>query len=110
MATVERALKLQQDFSEDPLAADLGVVVGRVFLANGRTAEEVEPLRQAYGFWLGHDPKSVWAAEAEYWFGRAHIANGDRKRGSWMVAEAQRVLSTSKLQSHRALASDSNAR
>jgi len=110
LEALERALKLQQQFSDDPAAADLGVAVGRIFLANGRTAEAVEPLRQAYGFWLGHDPKSVWAAEAEYWFGRAYLANDDPRRGRWMVAEAQRALSTSKLKSHRALASDSEAR
>ena len=110
LESIERALKFQQQFSGDPPAADLGVAVGRVFLANGKEAEAVEPLRQAYGFWLGHDPKSVWAAEAEYWFGRAYIANGDPKRGRWMVAEAQRTLGTSKLKSHRALANNSEAR
>ncbi len=110
LESVERALKVQQQFFEDPAAADLGVAVGRIFLANGKTAEALEPLRQAYGFWLSHDSRSVWAAEAEYWFGLAHIANGDSKRGRWMVAEAQRTLGTSKLKSHRALASNSEAR
>ena len=71
---------------------------GRALLANGRAAEALEPLRKSYGFWLGHDPKSVWAAEAEYWFGQAYIASGDVKRGRWMVAEAKRRLATSRIQ------------
>ena len=83
----------QDDFTFDPQGADLGIVVGRARLANGLTKEALEPLRQAYGFWLGRDPKSVWAAEAEYWFGQAYLATGD-KRGHWMVAEAQRTLAT----------------
>ena len=77
---------------------------GRALLANGRAAEALEPLRKSYGFWLGHDPKSVWAAEAEYWFGQAWIANGDLKRGRWMVAEAKRALAASPFKLHRALA------
>ncbi len=77
---------------------------GRALLANGRAAEALEPLRKAYGFWLGHDPKSVWAAEAEYWFGQAWIANGDLKRGRWMVAEAKQALAASPFKLHRALA------
>ena len=68
---------------------------GRALLANGRAAEALEPLRQSYGFWLGHDPKSVWAAEAEYWFALAYIASGDVKRGRWMVAEVKRALAKS---------------
>ena len=87
-----------------PQAADFGIVLGRVLLANGMGKEALEPLREAYGLWLGHDPKSVWAAEAEYWFGQAWIANGEVKRGRWMVAEAKRTLATSKLKSHQALA------
>ena len=86
---------------------DRGVVplaYGRALLANGRAAEALEPLRQSYGFWLGHDPKSVWAAEAEFWFGRAYIASGDLKRGRWMVAEAKRALTKSPFKLHRALA------
>ena len=77
---------------------------GRALLANGRAAEALEPLRKSYGFWLGHAPKSVWAAEAEYWFGQAWIANGDARRGRWMVAEAKRALATSPFKLHRALA------
>ena len=69
----------------------------------GRAAEALEPLRQSYGFWLGHDPKSVWAAEAEYWFGQAWIANGDAKRGRWMVAEAKRALAKSPFKLHQRL-------
>ncbi len=50
------------------------------------------------------DPQSVWAAEAEYWFGQAYIANGEAKRGRWMVAEARQELAKSPVASHRALA------
>jgi len=41
------------------------------------------------------------AAEAEYWFGQAWIANGEVKRSRWMVAEARETLSRSPLKSHR---------
>ena len=103
LASANEALERQDDFTFDPQGADLGIVVGRARLANGLAKESLEPLRQAYGFWLGRDPKSVWAAEAEYWFGQAYLATGD-KRGRWMVAEAQRTLARSSLNSHRALA------
>jgi len=84
-------------------SADVHLAYGRALLANGRAAEALEPLRQSYGFWLGHDPKSVWAAEAEYWFGQAWIANGDAKRGRWMVAEAKRALAKSPYKLHQRL-------
>ena len=90
--------------------ADLRLAAGRILLANRRPEQAVDFLRSAYGFWLSHDPNSTWAAEAEYWLGRAYIATGDIKRGRWMVAEAQKALATSKLRSHRALAADANAR
>ena len=103
LVSANEALERQDEFTFDPQGADLGIVVGRARLVNGRAKEALEPLRQAYGFWLGRDPKSVWAAEAEYWFGQAYLAIGD-KRGQWMVAEAQRTLARSPLKSHRALA------
>ena len=104
LASANEALEQQNIYALPPQAADFGIVIGRVHLANGMAKEALEPLRQAYGLWLGHDPKSVWAAEAEYWFGQAWIANGEVKRGRWMVAEAKRTLATSKLKSHQALA------
>ena len=84
-------------------SADVHLAYGRALLANGRAAEALEPLRQSYGFWLGHDPKSVWAAEAEYWFGQAYIASGEAKRGRWMVAEAKRALAKSPYKLHKML-------
>jgi hypothetical protein len=84
-------------------SVDVPLAYGRALLANGRAAEAHEPLRQSYGFWLGHDPKSVWAAEAEYWFGQAYIASGDVKRGRWMVAEAKRALAKSPYKLHQRL-------
>ena len=84
-------------------SVDVPLAYGRALLANGRAAEALEPLRQSYGFWLGHDPKSVWAAEAEYWFGQAYIASGDVKRGRWMVAEAKRALAKSPFKLHQRL-------
>ena len=71
LSSVEPAMPM---VSKDPGRstgwADAHLAHGRALLANGRAAEALEPLRKAYGFWLGHDPKSVWAAEAEYWFGQ----------------------------------------
>ena len=81
----------------------LSLAYGRALLANDRAAEALEALRQSYGLWLGHDPKSVWAAEAEYWFGQAWIANGDAKRGRWMVAEAKHALAKSPFKLHQRL-------
>ncbi|MGE5714375.1 MAG: protein kinase domain-containing protein [Betaproteobacteria bacterium] len=105
LALIEQGMP---DFRKDPgWDVDWGVAHlahGRALLANGRPAEALEALRKAYGFWLGHDSKSVWAAEAEYWFGKAWIANGDVKRGRWMVAEAKRALAMSPFKAHRALA------
>ena len=95
-------LILRRSFRID--SVDVPLAYGRALLANGRAAEALEPLRQSYGFWLGHDPKSVWAAEAEYWFGQAWIANGDAKRGRWMVAEAKRALAKSPYKLHQSLA------
>ena len=104
LESAEQALEHRKEFWFSPFAADLGIVVGRARLANGRAREALEPLRQAYGFWLGRDPHSAWAAEAEYWFGKAWIANGEAKRGRWMVAQARQELAKSPLASHQALA------
>jgi eukaryotic-like serine/threonine-protein kinase len=104
LATLEEAISLA------PLpqsAVFLSLVYGRALLANGHAAEALEALRQSYGFWLGHDPRSVWAAEAEYWFGQARIAIGDVKRGRWMVAEAQRALAKSPFKVHQRLVASS---
>ena len=84
-------------------SADVPLAYGRALLANGRAAEALEPLRQSYGVRLGHDPKSVWVAEAEYWFGQAYIASGEVKRGRSMVAEAKRALAKSPYKLHQRL-------
>jgi hypothetical protein len=71
----------------------------------GRAQEALEPLRTAYGVYLGSlQPRNAEAAEAQYSFGQAWIANGEVKRGCWMVAEARRALATSPLPSHQRLA------
>lgn len=106
LATIEQRLKLRHAFLGDP---NLGLAYGRALLANGRPSEAIEPLRLAYGSWLASNlPRSAFAAEAEYWFGQAWIANGEAKRGRWMVAEAREVLATSGLKSHRLLAARPN--
>lgn len=105
LASAEEAMPLLNETSA-PFEIDRGVVplaYGRALLANGRAAEALEPLRQSYGFWLGQDPKSVWAAESEYWFGQAYLATGDAKRGRWMVAEAKRALAKSPFKLHQRL-------
>jgi tetratricopeptide (TPR) repeat protein len=106
LATVESAMPavLKNFPVADVIWGNAFLVQGQALLASGRPEEAIEPLRKAYGFWLGHDPKSIWAAEAEYWFGQAYLANGDGKRGRWMVAEARRALATSPYKMHRALA------
>ena len=98
---MERSLKLPFSIENDPIAT---LAYGRALLENGRAREAVGALRVAYGSWLTSPvPRSVFAAEAEYWFGRAYLAVGD-ERGRWMVAEARRTLATSELKSHQALA------
>jgi tetratricopeptide (TPR) repeat protein len=108
LATVESALPAVTGGTPvaQVIEANAHLVQGQALLAVGRGQEAIEPLREAYGYWLGHDPKGVWAAEAEYWFGRAYLANGD-KRGRWMVAEAQRALAKSPMPQHRRLAETS---
>ncbi len=103
MATMQENLKSTRRLvANDPNTA---LAYGRALLANGRAQEALEPLRMAYGAWLsGTQPRGVYAAEVEYWFGQAWIANGEVKRGRWMMAEARRVLAKSALPSHRALA------
>jgi tetratricopeptide (TPR) repeat protein len=104
LAWAEQAMSLITEARlSDMDNADVHLAYGRALLANGRAAEALEPLRQSYGFWLGHDPKSVWAAEAEYWFGQAYIASGEVKRGRWMVAEAKRALAKSPYKLHQRL-------
>jgi tetratricopeptide (TPR) repeat protein len=105
LALIEQGLPgLRKEPSWDVDWGVMHLAHGRALLANGRAAEALEALRKSYGFWLGHDPKSVWAAEAEYWFGQAWIANGDARRGRWMVAEAKRTLAASPFRVHRDLA------
>jgi tetratricopeptide (TPR) repeat protein len=104
LASAEQAMSLMTKAQLSTIeSADVFLAYGRALLANGRAAEALEPLRQSYGLRLGHDPKSVWAAEAEYWFGQAYIAGGEVKRGRWMVAEAKRALAKSPYKLHQSL-------
>jgi tetratricopeptide (TPR) repeat protein len=105
LTAAAQAIELKPHFVCDPQDDDVRLVYGRALLLNGRAAEALEPLRLAYGCWLGLDAKSVWAAEIEYWLGRAWLANGEAARGRWMVREARKVLATSPLPSHRRLSS-----
>ena len=105
LATIEQARPLLAKYPGFGTGLGLAhLVLGRALLVNGRAAEALEPLRESHDFWLGHDPGSVWAAEADYWFGRALAANGEARRGQHMVSQAQRTLATSPFKSHRELA------
>ena len=102
MATMQERLKSARKLDNDP---NTTLAYGRALLANGRAQEALEPLRMTYGAWLSStQPRGAFAAEAEFWFGQAWIANGEVKRGRWMMAEARRTLAQSPLPSHRALA------
>lgn len=101
LLSAEQALDFRKDYADD---VDVGLAVGRARLANGLVKEAVEPLRVAYGYWLSEHPNSHWTAEAEYWLGRAWIANGEERRGRRMVVEARKALSVSPMPLHRALA------
>jgi len=83
--------------------SNLQLAYGRALLANGRAAEALEPLRITYGENLDSRDR-FYVAELEYWFGQAWIANGEAKRGRWMVAEAREQLAKSPFPNHRALA------
>ena len=85
------------------MVPDLRLAYGRALLANGRAAEALEPLRIEYGENLASRDR-FYVAELEYWFGQAWIANGEAKRGRWMMAEAREQLAKSPFPSHRALA------
>ena len=102
LATIEERLKFDDEGCGTQ--QNLCLAYGRALLANGRPTEALEPLRLAYGVYLESADSTSFAAEAEYWFGQAWIANGDIKRGRWMVAEAKKILATSKLRSHQTLA------
>jgi serine/threonine-protein kinase len=106
LATIESAMPTaRKSFPTTAVVwANAHQVYGQALVASGRARDAVEPLRSAYGFWLGHAPKSFWAAEAEYWLGQSYLAAGDTKRGRWMVEEARRALANSTLEPHRALA------
>jgi serine/threonine protein kinase len=111
LATVESALPAlaNGDLRVQPIEASANLTYGRALLAVGRAPEAIEPLRKSYGYWLAHEPKSEWAAEAEYWFAQAYLANGDAKRGRWMEAEAKQKLAQSSFKPHRALAAQQTA-
>lgn len=86
------------------LYPDHPLVEGRALLGLGKISDSIESLRMAYGSWLtSRDPRGAYAAEAEYWLGRAYVAAGD-PRGRQMVAESRRTLATSALEAHRRLA------
>ena len=105
LATIEQARPLLAKYPGFGTGLGLAhLVLGRALLANGRAADALEPLRESHDFWLGHDPGSVWAAEADFWFGRALAANGEARRGQRMVSQAQRTLAASPFKSHRELA------
>ena len=111
LATVGSALPAlaDGDMTAQAIEANAHMSYRQARLAVGRSPEAIEPLRKAYGYWLAHEPKSKWAAGAEYWFAQAYLANGDAKRGGWMEAEAQRTLAQSSFKPHRTLAAQSTA-
>ena len=110
-ATVESALPAlaDGDLTARAIEANAHMSFGQALLAVGRSPEAIEPLREAYGYGLAHEPKSEWAAEAEYWFAQAYRANGDARRGRWMEVEAQRTLAQSSFKPHRTVAAPSTA-
>jgi tetratricopeptide (TPR) repeat protein len=112
LATIESALPARANgaLRVQVIETNANMTHGQALLAVGRAPEAIEPLRKAYGYWLAHEPKSEWAAEAEYWFAQAYLANGDVKRGRWMEAEAQRRLARSAFKPHRVLATRPSAR
>ena len=57
LASAEHAMSLMTEAQHSKNSADVSLAYGRALLANGRAAEALEPLRQSYGFWLGHDPR-----------------------------------------------------
>lgn len=76
----------------------------RAYLELERTPEATRMLEALVKFWKStSNPDGPFAAEAEYWLGRAYLAAGD-PRGPRMIGEARRALAGSALASHRALA------
>jgi serine/threonine protein kinase len=101
LAILEERLKLPLRMDLNPESA---LARGRALLEVGRIAEATALLKRLQDHWRASlTPESAFAAEANYWLGRAYVAAGDR-RGESMIAEAKRVLVRSPLPSHRKLA------
>lgn len=99
-AALDRMHETGMDMRRDPR---FWVAPGRVLLQEGRAIEALDSLRQAHDNWLRLQPESVYAAEALYWLGLAHLQAGDM-RGKEMVERASETLTVSPAPLHRALA------
>ena len=101
LAILEERLKLPLRRDLNP---DSALARGRALLEVGRIAESTVLLKSLQDHWRGSlTPDSPYAAEADYWLGRAYVAAGD-PRGRALVTEAKRTLAGSPLASHRKLA------
>jgi tetratricopeptide (TPR) repeat protein len=107
LAILEERLKLPLRMDLNPESA---LARGRALLEVGRIAESTVLLKRLQDHWRASlTPDSAYAAEADYWLGKAYVTAGD-KRGKSLIAEAKRVLVGSPLASHRRLADDESHR
>jgi len=101
LAILEERLKLPLRMDLNPESA---LARGRALLEVGRIAEATTLLKRLQDHWRASlTPDSAFAAEADYWLGRAYVASGD-PRGPSLVTEAKRTLAGSPLASHHKLA------
>ncbi len=101
LAILEERLKLPLRRDLNPEAA---LARGRALLEVGRIAESTVLLKRLQDHWRASlTPDSAFAAEADFWLGRAYVASGD-PRGHALVTQAKRKLAASPLASHRKLA------
>jgi hypothetical protein len=101
LAILEERLKLPLRMDLNPESA---LARGRALLEVGRIAESTVLLKTLQDHWRASlTPDSAFAAEADFWLGRAYVASGD-PRGHSLVTEAKRKLAASPLASHRKLA------
>jgi serine/threonine-protein kinase len=99
-AAVEKRLSLRPDYRRD---ATFRLAYGRLLLAQGRTAEAIEVLRQPHDGDGPSPPPRLLEAETLYWLARATVAAGD-SRARPMLERARRQLAASPHAVHRQLA------
>ncbi len=110
-SVLEQALAQYQtaQVGPSPRLTDALVGLGRAELALGSPASALAAFKQAHDYWQQFDAHSLWAAEAQFWYGRALVASGQSAGGRRLIEQARSRLARSPLAEHRRLAADTGA-